>query len=581
MKKRFTTIIVLLACGMLLGGGVNIPFTVMASDVKASGVNYNVSYEGATDIFLCNKNTIGSDVGTEVYLTYTVDKVDSCEAVTQGVIATGKPETFFPYETGIMNYINQKQLLEEGYTYFFKFRVTEAGFEHIIIKAKGKKSAYLKMSYTIGEKTDPLEYFGLWLGSGSVKAQLKNVRCYDRDGNDLGIKLSHSNGASCAKEVSFRKNTKLNHSYTITIKDQNTVALCSMKKPTSDTVYMEYTVKTSDSHIVQPGVILTQDPTSLFPYDDGDGYMLYENMKKKGNGSLLVEGADYIICMKKTSQNVDVTVQRTYKGKKTVFSFPTSAGQYDKKFPYFGIWLGEGTNSPVDCVLTNFKCYDSNNNNLGVQCNTLFTAEHFGEIEDYTDCEAVYYCEQDASMIVLYADKKMVYLENGVKESGTYHISDSEDKVITLSYKEGKEVYSYLYKQITSTEGKIYKRLGTYKVFFVTGSDSRIEAQILSAETGYVVKKPEVPTKEGASFQCWVTRNGKEFDFDSYVTESVTLYAKWIDGEGRETIAISDEKRPIDYAPYISIAVGSIILAISVTGSILFARKGGRRYEKK
>ena len=581
MKKKIVTMIILLTCGLLWGSVVNIPITAIASDVKVSDVNYKVSYDGATDIFLCNKNSIGSDVGTEVYLTYTVDTVELCESITQGVIATGMPESFFPYEAGTMDYINKKQLLEEGYTYFFKFEITEEGFEHVIIKAKGKESAYLNMMYTIGEKTDAMEYFGLWLGSGNVKAQLKNVRCYDRNGNDLGIKTSHSDGVSYSKDVSLSKNKQLNHYYTVSIKEQNTVALCNMKKTDCDTVFMEYSVQSSESSICQPGVLLTREPTTIFPYDDGNGYMLYENMEQEGNGSLLVEGADYIICMKKTTQGLDVTVQRTFKGEKKVFSFPLSAGEYDNKFSYYGIWLGQGTDYPVNCVLTNFKCYDSNNNNLGVQCNTMFTIEHFGEIEDYADCEAVYYCEEDESMIVLYKNKKMLYVENEVIKSGTYHISDSEDKIITLSYGEGKEGYSYLYRRITSAEGKNYERLGTYKVSFVTGDDSTIETQILSATNGYIVEKPENPVKEGTTFVGWVTRNGEEFDFNSYVTKSLTLYAKWLDEDGRETVAILDKTGPVDYSPYISSVVGVIILVVSITGCVFFIRKGGNRHAKK
>ena len=215
-----------------------------------------------------------------------------------------------------------------------------------------------------------------------------------------------------------------------------------------------------------------------------------------------------------------------------------------------------------------------------MQCNTSFTAEHFGEIEDYAGCDAVYYCEEDGSAIVLYQKQKMSYIKNGVEAKGTYQIADLDDKVITLSYGEGKEIYSYLYQRITSEDGKVYNRLGTYKVSFETGSESKIEKQILSAENGYIVRKPEAPQKKGVSFIGWVTQDGKEFDFDTTVTKSMTLYAKWSDDDGREIIAVLDEGETIGFKSLIIGLACVVILGGSIVGAILFVRKGGK-HEKE
>lgn len=578
--RRMRRALSLLMCGMFFVGILFAPMNVAASDVKVSDVNYKVSYEGAKDIFLFNKRSVGSAVGTEVWLTYTVDEVTTDESKTQGVAATGQPKTYYPYVTGQMEYDYNKQLLEEGYTYFFKFKVTDDGFEQIIIKAKGEESSYLDMTKTTGNKTDALGYFGLWLGGGTITAKLSKVRCYDRNGNDLGIDLSRLNKASYTKDVSYDKNTSLNHYYDVTIKDKKKVALCSQKSTTSDKVYIEYTVKSSKTNIIQTGALITQEPSIAYPYSSGNGYMLYEQMKEKGDGNLLLEGADYIICIEKKTDGLDVTVQRTYKGEKALFSFPNKAGEYSNKYPYFGLYFGDGKECSINCVLTNFKCYDSNNNNLGVQCNTSFTSEHFGEIEDYAGCDAVYYCKEDGSAIVLYQERKMSYIKNGVEAKGTYQIADLEDKVITLSYGEGKEAYSYLYQRITSEDGKVYERLGTYKVSFVTGSESKIEKQILSAENGYIVRKPEEPQKKGVSFVGWVTRDGKDFDFDATVTKSMTLYAKWSDDDGREIIAVLDEGESIGFKPVIAGLACVFILGGSIAGAILFVRKGGK-HEKE
>lgn len=576
MKKRFMAILSLLLCTVFSMGVLQTPMTAKAEDVKISNVDYKVSYKGVKDVLLCNKVSIGSEVGTEVYLTYTVDKVEQCEAKQQGVVATGQPGKSYPYTTGTMEHVSKKQiLLEEGYTYFYKFAVTEKGFEYTIIKAKGEESSYVKMMNVTGKKTDPFEYFGLWLGGGAVTAELSSVRCYDRNGNDLGVRFSRNSKVSCVKDVSYSKNTNLNHTYTVTVEKKSGVAISSLKPTTSNTVFIEYKVKSSDTSASQTGAVITLAPKDSYPHGTGKGHLVFENMKEKQDGKLLVEGAEYIICMEKANNELNVTVQRTYKGEKTVFSFPTTYKPFDQKYNYFGLWW-EGT---VNCVLTDFKCYDANNNNLGVQCNKSFTKEHAGEIEDYAGCEAVYYCKENDTMMVLFEDQSLKYRANGVTKTGTYYIDDTRDKTITLSYGEGKESFAYLYKRITSEQGQVYNRLGTYTVNFVTGNDSKVEPQLLTTENGYTVMKPEQPQIEGKTFECWVTQNGEAFDFNSVVTESITLYAKWEGEDVRQTMYAEPEVEPVDYSPYISVGASAVILIGAIVGSVFLLRRGGKKHE--
>ena len=581
MKKKLMTTLAFVICVAL-----SVPMIAKAEDVKISDVDYLVSYNGASDMFLCNKKSAGTGVGTEVYLTYTVEKVESCEATVHGVGATGQPATVYPYSTGTMDFSSNKKefLLQEGYTYFYKFAVTEEGFTYNIIKAKGDEAVYLELPSKTGRMEDTLEYFGLWLGGGKVSAKLKNVRCYDKAGNDLGVQFSRSHGVSIAKDMTYVKNANLNHAYQVTIDKQHSVALCSGKPTTSNTVYMEYKVKSSNSNIIQTGAMITQAPTTIYPYSGGNGFMLLEGMSEAGNGSLLMEGAEYIICMEKKADGFSVAVQRTYKGEKVIFSFPTSAGAYGQQFPYFGLWFGTGTEHLVDCVLTDFKCYDAENNNLGVQCSRPFESEHSGEIEDYAGCEAVYYCEQDDSLIALYEDRTMKFTKDGVTNEGSYFVSDAKDKTITLSYGNGKEVFDYLYQEFTAEDGRTYKRLGSYKVSFVTGTKENIETQTVSAKTGYVAKQPETPKMENNTFGGWVTQNGEEFDFNQIITQSITLYAKWVDDEGRVTVALPETsaglKAGSENKIWIPIVAG-VIVAGSVAGGVFLILRGGKKHGRE
>jgi hypothetical protein len=77
----------------------------------------------------------------------------------------------------------------------------------------------------------------------------------------------------------------------------------------------------------------------------------------------------------------------------------TTYGTYDKELKYFSIWFGGSKEMLVNAVLEDFKCYDSNKNNLGIQSNKKeVTITHYGELEDYAGCEAMYYAKEDNSL---------------------------------------------------------------------------------------------------------------------------------------------------------------------------------------
>lgn len=573
MRKTFSARLSLLFCAVLLTGIITYPMTASAEGVKVSSEDYTVTYEKANGILLSNKKSIGSGVGTEVYLTYTVESVEQCEAKIQGVAGTAKPNSSYPYVKGQMEFDTNQPLLKEGYTYFYKIEVTEAGFEYTIIRAKGEESSYVTLRETTGDKTEPMEYFGLWLGSGEVTAKLIKVRCYDKNGNDLGIQFSKNTASSYMNIIdsTLSKGSGINHSYIVTVSGKKNVAITSKKAPTSDTVIMEYAVESSGAKLSQTGIMLTKAPSSNYPYEYGNGFMNWEIMED--NGEMLVEGAEYVVYMQRTDNEFVGFAQRTYKGKVEKIILERKAGEYSKEYDFFGLWF---TGDSVDCVLKDFKCYDSNGVNLGVQCNKQFTVSHTGPLEDYAGCEALYYCEKNGSVIALYSENKMKYSIGAESKDGTYSIEelDENNTSITLSYDAGKEAFTYQYTQFVNEEGKIYERLGTYQVSFVTNTDEEIETQTLSAENGYLVKRPENPKKEGMSFEGWVTSDGEEFDFETITVQSKTLYAKWSGDEEREAVSLVDKLAEFDYSPHIAVSLGVVILAVSIAGCVMFIRRG-------
>ena len=400
MKKRWITRVARMMCAVLAVGIMSMPITSNAEDVKVSNVDYNVTYNNATDMFLSNKLSAGTEVGTEVFMTYTVKSVTACDTLNHGVIGTGQPGIWYPYPTGLMYYdANKNIMLQEGYTYFLKFTITEEGMDYTVIRAKGDEASYIYFANEIGKKTDTLEYFGMWMDGKNITAELVDVHCYDKNGNDLGIRTSRSTGMSYSKNVSYEKNKNLNHTYTVSVKEGRAIALCTNKPTNANKVFMEYKVKSSDAIVMQSGAMITREPTKYYPYSGGNGYMIYEQTSPK-ESPLLQVGAEYVICMEKFEKGMDVTVQKTYKGEKTVFTFPMEVGDYITNFNHFGLWLHEADDKTLNFELVDFKVYDELNNNLGLQSNRgTVSFTHEGEIEDYSGCEAVYYDAKENIMV--------------------------------------------------------------------------------------------------------------------------------------------------------------------------------------
>ena len=572
MKKELIKRVVsgVLACMLL---AVTSSGTALAKwDVTPSKVNYYVELNDASDVFIANKESIGTKVGTEYYMTYTVESIEVTEHRQQGIIGTNLPKQQYPYVAdgkgggGLLNYSVTNKLLVEGNTYFLKFKITEDGYEYRVAWAEGDKSKYIEFDRAYGKVTTDLGYFGLWLGSGGMTGKLTKVRFYDNKGNDLGA-VSYSKNASVGREVPFQKDTQVQHTYTITMKDAQNVALSNRKVPTTEKVFMEYTVKSSDTKLYQTGTILSDAPKSGYPYLNG--YMQFNayssDIEKMTDGPLLQEGADYLIIFEKKQELYDVTVQQTLNGKTNYHTFSMTYGQYDKELTYWSLWFAVAGEGRINAVLENFKCYDSNKNNLGVQYNSAgISIVHFGELEDYAGCEAVYCNEDDQSLYALYEDKTLKFTADKHTKDGTYRI---EEDVLTIDVNGEKKDYDYLYQYFKDENDVTYHRLHSYKVAFETGTDEQIETQIINAENGYMALRPNEPTMEDNKFEGWYTATGEKFDFDQIVTESITLYAKWNEVEYTDVLVKNN-------TPLVAIGIGVLVLGLAIVCSGMIIVRG-------
>lgn len=561
MKGRSKRILVALLAGVMLLAS---PLGVKA--VKPSGVEYSMTIKQSTDFFIGNEKAINAMNGEEMYLVYTVKSVDEKETTSyqHGIIGTDNTSIPYPYaEGGVLNYNMKACLLEEGYTYFYKFMVVDGKLDCIVTKAKGDDRQLISFAHTYGEATDNYKYFGIWFGCGNVTAKLTHMMCYDSKGNDLGI-----GGANDNKIISYDR--KVPHAYSVSGSKINNLAISSAKKTDAEVIYMEYTVDKADAKLYQNGVISTAAPKDAYPHNSG--FLSYEMFKDNpGHGYLLEEGASYLIRFERQEDKFSAKVQKAKNGTAEMYSFPLMWGAYDAQAPYVSLWFGEGGDYYVSLELSNMKCYDENGNNLGIQTNQQAArVTHYGEMEEYANAESVYYEEKTGNVVALYEDKTAKVTRDGKTEEITYQIRDG---ILYLVFEDGKETYDYLYQKFRNDDAS-YERLGTFYATFVTGTEDAPKKQTINEETGYTVMKPENPKRKDAEFEGWVLADGTEYDFDSLVTKSLALYAKWSDGIAYEQASSTSGNE--NAALYIAIAVNAVLIAGGATAAVLIRRKNKR-----
>lgn len=567
-------------------------FTSYAEEenIKISEKEYGIVLNDAGNLFVSNDKAVNGEIGSKVFLTYTVEEVTKNTAFQNGVIAAENNEAAYPYNDkdsdgnlkskGSLRCVNNKSLLfDEGYTYVFRFERTAKGFEYECARLKDDEAVSVEFGNTHGAEDGNFKYFGFWIGAKQeegVKATLTHVRCYDENGNDLGIHFNGSSGMEQGKMNSLlNAHFTVNHNYSLNLEEQHSIAISNKYAARTDVVYMEYEVgQVTKDETYQEGIIATNFPQVSYPHSNSAGGLLQYKSYDKGSGAtpLLKPGAKYFVCFAKNDTGFDGIVQCTLNGVTDTFAFAGKAGTYDPDYKYFSLWFGESDKSLVSCEIRNMKIYDSEGNNLGVQINKKdVVISHEGELENYSKSEAVYYCRDKQTMIALEEGQKVWKNTEGVMESGSYTISDAD---LILSLEEGKEIYKYEKLYLTDEEENQYQRLKTSKVTFVTGDETIVEKA--TAENGYRVSEPTKPQKEGNVFKGWFLHNGTAYDFDDVVTESITLYAKWQDGDGNEYLALEQETEAHDYSGWIAGILSAVIVAGCAAGCVVMVKRRSR-----
>lgn len=571
-RKMLRTIsTVLLACIMVYLFGT----TSQAANVQTGGEEYDVTPSkteytveiNSESAFVGSLREVDVTNGEAVYMTYTVEDVQEDTITQSGLIATKDNTVQFPYaeELGIMKYHHFKSLLlKNGYTYFIKFQVTEEyGYEVTVAYSNGSDEGYETEFMNVeGKVREGMKYCGIWLSAGSAKATLTHVRIYDKSGNDLGV---IENGATVI-DPTMKPIDGIEHSYAFSVEDQTCLAISNEKWTKSDVIYMEYTVKNLEKEdSTQTGVGMTNNPTAQFPHTGTAALLKYKWLAETEDSPLTKEGVTYLIRFKKTDSGFDATVEYTVEGKTVHALFPNPYGTYNKQFGHAYLWLdGQVTADFVD-----IKCYDEEGKNLGIQVNdSEVEVLHYGGLEDYSVCESGYYCKEKEELIILKKDRSIIISGAGGEDTtGTYTVED--EKHLLSMNADGKELsYEYYYINMVDKDGNKYVRLNRPTVTFVTGTENWTETA--SVENGYMIARPKEPILEGNEFKGWFLGDNTEYDFDKIVDESVTVYAKWRDGNGNEYLATAADVEPEtkDFTMYFVIVVCVVLVAAATVAGI-------------
>ena len=164
MKKRWKKSIGVLFCAIVLCGAIPVS---AKEQVEISDKEYLLNLSDAGPLFISNDIAVSGEVGSKVFLTYTVDKVMKDTIEQNGVIGTNDNTVTYPFDKsgnteGTMNYDVKSALLEEGYTYVFRFERTKEGFTYECAKLKGDKAITINFPRIAqhGTKQD-YKYYGI------------------------------------------------------------------------------------------------------------------------------------------------------------------------------------------------------------------------------------------------------------------------------------------------------------------------------------------------------------------------------------------------------------------------------------
>ena len=396
---------------------------------------------------------------------------------------------------------------------------------------------------------------------------------------------SKVNGSTSMEELKqFRP--VVDSCYSFSVEHAFNVSISNKETTDTGVVYMEYEVgEVKEDTSYQMAILNASTPSVAIMGGVGKSIYHYRNFEREAGCEMLVPGAQYYICFAQRADKLEFYVQRTINGVVELMKFPDCIGSYDKAFEYFTLFFGEGRNHWISAEFKNFRCYDGNGKDLGIQLDSenapLVEITQKGLMDDTSLFEGGYYCadKPELGLIVLGKDFEGYQEVDGKLTAFSYDVygNGGEPATLYLKYEDGKTVWNYSYLMMLDESGNKFKKLQNAKVTFVVGDDTTV--QDVTVEDGYRIKEPENPTKLGDTFLGWYLGNDEKYEFDSIVDESITLYARW-EGDGHDYITAEQLEVRSSILP-ILIGIGGFVLIIGVSVGVSILIRRRKQHAKK
>lgn len=155
---------------------------------------------------------------------------------------------------------------------------------------------------------------------------------------------------------------------------------------------------------------------------------------------------------------------------------------------------------------------------------TLVAKWTYDEVDDYAMYYGSYYNAEEKTLLVLKEGNAVTIEQEDQETDGKYYVLTSGSVVIEWN---GGVYEDAIYSVRLLFNGKDYTKLLSYIFNFDTQGGTEIDSVKVSSGN-YRVEKPADPTREGYTFQGWFTSDGKEFDFNTVIEKSTTVYAQWL-----------------------------------------------------
>lgn len=197
---------------------------------------------------------------------------------------------------------------------------------------------------------------------------------------------------------------------------------------------------------------------------------------------------------------------------------------------------------------------------------TLVAKWSYDEAENAEEYFGSYYNKETGILIELLTDHKALFHEDGQQVEGRYYILKSDSVV----FEKGDAVYEdAIFALRLIYDARSYTRLTEYVVTFEANGGSETAQQVINGGD-YKVQRPADPTREGYVFKGWALVDGTAYDFDSVVTESISLYAQWDFAEPAEE---SNGESGGCSSAVIETSAAVAVLTIAATAGLLRKRR--------